>query len=251
VLDTLDGIGSVTFQDFGESGINFVNKTLAVLDKAFQASQRQGPVVVAIGQAQSRLFGMLQQGKMGIGGNWDLETRNRRRKVTVAWLNALDLSVRRAASEPSHCWELLVGGTIPLLLQHASDEGKADAMEFGRLALSALLPLTDRDMAIEVRNQVASVVALINLLFAAYPVMPHHGGKILCHLLASASAAVPASPTHKLFLHAAATALVICGPKFAGETVESILLNHHCYQEILVTTAIQVSAMAEEMKNKT
>jgi hypothetical protein len=58
-------------------------------------------------------------------------------------------------------------------------------MEMGRKGLRALLSMLRWDIGVSAKKlQVASLVALINLMMAAYPIMPHHGGKIMSELLA-------------------------------------------------------------------
>eukprot|EP00539_Tryblionella_compressa_P003274 CAMPEP_0178737840 /NCGR_PEP_ID=MMETSP0744-20121128/3191_1 /TAXON_ID=913974 /ORGANISM="Nitzschia punctata, Strain CCMP561" /LENGTH=299 /DNA_ID=CAMNT_0020390413 /DNA_START=111 /DNA_END=1010 /DNA_ORIENTATION=+ len=241
-LRVVDSLNSATLNDCQEIGNKFVGNTLSVLDLAFKIS-REGPVVVAIGQTQSRIFAMLQE----LGGNWESRYRNRRRKVTRQWLTTLARSSHQGASD-SRCWNLLVGGLISLLLQHAKNDSKADIMELGRLGLSALLPLTDADIVMDQKTLVTSMTAMINLLFGAYPIMPHHGGKILCHLLSAASLAVPTSSTRKLSIYTSATALVICGPKFTKEIIDSILNGQDSFQDIMVATTSEVTKLAEKLR---
>jgi hypothetical protein len=58
-------------------------------------------------------------------------------------------------------------------------------IKVGRLGLRIFLPLIQWDYGLSGRKvQVAALVALVNLINAAYPMMPHHGEKIMCELVA-------------------------------------------------------------------
>jgi hypothetical protein len=80
-------------------------------------------------------------------------------------------------------WDVLVGGIIPLLFQHAKLPN-ADAVELGRLGLSAMLPLLVSETT-EKKTFASLFVAMINLMAGAYPMMAHHRGNIMTHLLAA------------------------------------------------------------------
>lgn len=223
----------------------FVEDALPVLERAFQATH-EGPVVVAIGQAQSRLLNNILRRN---DSRWD----SQRRRITGHWLFRLQRSSYRPATQ-SQCWELLVGGVVPLLLQHARNEmTAADSMEMGRQGLSALLPLIDGEF-FDDKTRVASLVALINLLFGAYPIMPHHGGKIVCHLLAaiaSVSGENEDNLIHKsLAVHAAAVAVVICGRNFTDDVLGNIGRNRDQYKESLVRAALLVRAKADVLQQE-
>ena len=256
---------------------NFAENTLAVLERSLQSNRDHGHIVVAIGRAQSRLFEiMLSEGRQSIDSDGGL--RRRRRIVTEQWLSKLERSLYRPMTERQQL-ELLLGGVIPLLAQHAMDERfEADGMEVGRLGLAALLPIITKvassvDIAnqsngaepIERKTQMASQVALINLIFSAHPIMANHGGKIMSHLLMAAASATPSSrnendseneigelgendPTmhsiRNMAVLVAAVALVVCQSKFAAQLIESIENDCGHYQQNLLSIVSEVRGVA-------
>jgi hypothetical protein len=257
---------------------NFMENTLSVLERTFQSSEGHGPVVVTIGRAQSKLFEIMLQRKEKNEDCYDDDrVRRRRRTVTGHWLTRLEKSSYRPTSE-EQCLELLLGGIIPLLSQHATDENnEADAIEVGRMGLAALLPLTTMTTTdtmgelwgdeITRKTQMTSMAALINLMFAAHLIMPCHGGKIMSNLLAAAATATPITNSNEndvcsdeksanipttvsirsMAVLAAAIALNICGPKFAGELVQSIEKDHEQYQQNLLTVVSEVRELAGDL----
>jgi hypothetical protein len=258
--------------------LNFMENTLSVLERAFQSSEGHGPVVVTIGRAQSKLFEiMLRQKEKNEDCHDDDRVRRRRRTVTGHWLTRLEKSSYRPTSE-EQCLELLLGGILPLLSQHAVDRNnEADAIEVGRMGLAALLPLTTMTTTDGMgelwgdettrKTQMASMVALINLMFAAHLIMPCHGGKIMSNLLAAAATATPitngnknggwseekspktptAASIRSMAVLTAAIALNICGPKFAGELVQSIEEDHEQYQQNILTVVSEVCKLAGDL----
>jgi hypothetical protein len=231
----------VSLNELSEESRKFVDNLLSVLDLAFQTT-REGPAAVIIGQTQSRTFDLLQDQ----GGDWEKEYRHRRRKVTQQWLTTLARSTNQTCSD-SRSWELLVGGAIPLLLQHAKNEPTGDAMEMGRLGLTALLILIDADAGGDERTIVASIVGLINLLFGAHPMMENHGGKIMCTLISTATSAASDSPLYKLVSYVAAVSLLICGPKFTSSILDSIQKDTERYQENFKSTVFHITGLAEKI----
>ncbi|OEU13638.1 hypothetical protein FRACYDRAFT_241980 [Fragilariopsis cylindrus CCMP1102] len=258
--------------------LNFMENTLSVLERAFQSSEGHGPVVVTIGRAQSKLFEiMLRRKEKNEDCHYDDHVRRRRRTVTGHWLTRLEKSSYRPTSE-EQCLELLLGGILPLLSQHAIDRNnEADAIEVGRMGLAALLPLTTMTTTDGMgelwgdettrKTQMASMVALINLMFAAHLIMPCHGGKIMSNLLAAAATATPitngnkndgwseekspktptAASIRSMAVLTAAIALNICGPKFAGELVQSIEKDHEQYQQNILTVVSEVCKLAGDL----
>ena len=258
--------------------LNFMENTLSVLERAFQSSEGHGPVVVTIGRAQSKLFEiMLRRKEKNEDCHDDDRVRRRRRTVTGHWLTRLEKSSYRPTSE-EQCLELLLGGILPLLSQHAIDRNnEADAIEVGRMGLAALLPLTTMTTTDGMgelwgdettrKTQMASMVALINLMFAAHLIMPCHGGKIMSNLLAAAATATPitngnkndgwseekspktptAASIRSMAVLTAAIALNICGPKFAGELVQSIEKDHEQYQQNILTVVSEVCKLAGDL----
>mmetsp|Transcript_117246 Transcript_117246/g.239893 ORF Transcript_117246/g.239893 Transcript_117246/m.239893 type:complete len:919 (+) Transcript_117246:201-2957(+) len=269
----------------------FAEKTLVVLDRALQCSNH-GHTIVAIGRAQSKLLEVmvLREGEKNdeernrvVEGGTDDHFRRRRRITTERWLTNLERSLYRPTTNRQQL-ELLLGGVVPLLSQHAADETfESDGMEVGRLGLAALLPLTtnvitnlDESEQIERGNigrktQMASMVALTNLMFAAHPIMASHGGKIMSHLLATAAAAATVtdindnerksekvdvkkgkkSPTtnavRNMAILTAAISLVICGSKFAGEVIETIENDREQYEQELVRVVSEVRDAAAHL----
>lgn len=265
---------------------NFAENTLTVLEKSLQSSSDRGHVVVAIGRAQSRLFEtMLLRGKQNqcekrtqkMEEDIDKRFRRRRRITTEQWLLTLERSLYRPTTKRQQL-ELLLGGVIPLLSQHALDERfEADGMEVGRLGLAALLPLTTNTPArvdateqfgaehIGRKTQMASMVALVNLIFAAHPIMASHGGKIMSHLLMTAASITPSitkntsereneenPPTmdsiRNMAVLSAAIVLVICESKFSGQLLESIENDRGQYQQNLFAVVSEVREVAAGLK---
>jgi hypothetical protein len=228
LLDHLDP-SSDWFQEYAESA-------LSVLNTAF-TSCREGPVVILLGQALIRLMRFLK------------DASKRRRQTTRQWLSLLHQSSLRPSSE-TICWELLVGGIIALLHQHSELEN-ADAVEICRLGLSALLPLSMGEF-VDTKTEVAALVALINLMTGAHTVMPRHGGKIMSHLLSSATAftvrdrAANVGP-RDLTIHTAAVSLIVCGPKFAGTVLEDVSRNEASYQKALSDAVSEVRQCADNL----
>lgn len=233
---------TVTLRQCGEGGRNFVENVLSVLELSFRTSG-EGPAAVAVGQVQSRIYGLLQEQ----GGPWEYEFRNRRRRTTQQWLSSVS---RFSHQDNTRCWELLVGGAIPLLLQHARNESAAEGIEFCRLGLSALLPLLDRDYCSANKTQTAAMIALINMMFAAYPIMENHGGKILTSVLGAASTFENDSPQHQFAVFTGAISLVICGPKFTEEIIKSIEDDHNSFHERLITSITKIKALAHKLRQQ-
>lgn len=268
---------------------NFADNALSVLDRAFRSSSDPS-AMLAIGGAQTKLLGLMVQRETEKNRESRVQRtvrdkhdrfRRRRRTVTGQWLSNLDRSLYLSTTKRKSL-ELLLGGVIPLLSQHAmedDEESGADGMEVGRLGLAALLPLTTNSTAtagnteqsdISRKTQMASMIALINLMFAAHPVMPSHGGKIMTHLLAAAVSSTTEmkretseyenenesaagnrqtiASIRNIAILAAALALVICGPKFAGEILECVEKEGDNYQEELVSVVSEVRELAEGLK---
>jgi hypothetical protein len=211
-----------------------VDQILPVLDLAF-ATCRNGCALIVLGQAQSRL---LNNHTKGNGA--------KRRQVTRKWLRLLRQSVDGVASEFTS-WDILVGGVIPFLNEHAQLPN-ADAIEFGRLGLAALLPLIDPDV-VDSKTLVATLVALINLLVGAHPIMKHHGGKIMSRV--SCAAAMLNDKNYDvdemigpkdLAIHTAAVALLVCGgpTSFAGQILHDIKAQSDNYNGNLLENVSEI-----------
>ena len=216
---------------------DYIETSIAILNKAFDESNLEGPVLVVLGQAQSRIF------KLYPG-----ETK-KRRQVSGKWLSLLHQSSARSVSVPI-VWEIAVGGVIPLLYQHA-ELPNADSIEMCRKGLAALLPLTCGD-TFNSKTQIASFIALINLMVGSYPIMHRHGGKIMSYLLSSiASLRLDCGDekiaTRLLGIHTAAVASVICGPRFAGELLKTVE-KEDLYQETLKQVLVEVQACTSNLE---
>jgi hypothetical protein len=139
---------------------------------------RDGRTLVMVGGAQRNLLRLLQSKRSDV--------QMRRRQATQQWFTILD-TARHRTSDEKLVWGLLIV-LIPLLYDHMQQEN-ADAMEIGRLGLSALLPivrLTDASEFSVHGHQVPllAVVALSNLLVVAHPIMHKHASKLICELVA-------------------------------------------------------------------
>jgi hypothetical protein len=232
LLETI-GVGNSVWDEF-------VGNALSVLNMAFKTN-REGPILLLVGRAQCLLFETTGEGN------------KERRQTTLQWLTVLNQTAHRSASEMI-CWELLIAGIIPLLQQHANLPN-ADAMELGRLGLSTLLPLVAGDF-VDSKTQKAALVALINLMMGAYPIIPHHGGKIMSTLLAAAARASSndggdMSDLYDIVVHAAAVAMALCatnksnGEVIENEVIENIISASDSFQPRLVQAAREVRERAD------
>jgi hypothetical protein len=206
---------------------------------------REGPVLAVAGTAYCKLLRLL-------GKRHAREASQQRRVATQHWLTVLYQNEARASTHSSLILGLLSGATQLLHDQvECNGANAADGLEVGRLGLSALLPLLVHDDAFlgpeagqntspynNTRDAVrlAALVALNNLMIAAYPIVPRHSGKILSHLLRTCAELQQSSEVgndrdgvgeragkplrvdegkrlQHVALHVASTALVLCGGK--------------------------------------
>jgi hypothetical protein len=257
-----------------------VASLLPPLDHACQTC-RVGPAVAVIGLAQTHLFRQL-----AICSSSSF-ARDRRRQAAQHWLLVLHKNSVKMG-DPLQ-WGLLMGTILPLLADHAAAEN-ADAMELGRLGLTALLPLLHTEvlpalwqgdddddddqarlLASLVRHEIPllALVALSQLLVAAHPIMPRHGGKIASALLACMGhhhrqkQDASATDNHKeeddvttrsisdqcivaVAQHVAAMALVVCGPR-ARAVLEQVVDSKEEYDEGFVRLIEQVQQQADTL----
>ena len=223
LLETI-GVGNSIWDEF-------VGNALSVLNMAFKTN-REGPILLLVGRSQCLLFEAMGEGN------------KERRQATLQWLTALNQTAHRSVSEMI-CWELLIAGVVPLLQQHANLPN-ADAMELGRFGLSTLLPLVAGDF-VDLKTQKAALVALINLMMGAYPIIPHHGGKIMSTLLATAARASSnevgdMSDIYDIVVHTAAVAMALCG---TNKVIENIISASDSFQSRLVQAAREVRERAD------
>jgi hypothetical protein len=206
---------------------------------------REGPVLAVAGTAYCRLLRLLSKRHAS-------EASQQRRVATQHWLTVLYQNETRASTHPSLILGLLTGAAQLLHDQvECNGANAADGLEVGRLGLSALLPLLVHDdafLGLETGQntsacnntsdgmRLAALVALNNLMIAAYPIVPRHTGKILSHLLRTCAELQQSSEAgndangvgdrtgkalrvdegkrlQHVALHVASTALVLCGEK--------------------------------------
>lgn len=213
--------------------LQYEEHCVAALDAAF-TTQRNGPALILLGQTQRCLFECIPNASP------------RRKQTTRQWL----LRLRQISLGPCDDFsvgDLLVGGIIPLLFQHAKLTN-ADAIELGRIGLGAILPLLVSEVT-ERKTFALLFVALINLLAGAYPVMALHEGKIMAHLLAATTKLKTyrdsaGCSVFALGLHTAALAHVIGTYGLKNDTEKSFLdsveQNSETYQAVLLEVVKEI-----------
>ena len=216
----------------------FADNLVALLLEAVKLCPREGPTMALLGLAQHELFQKLSGSQYII---W-------RRKATQQWLMILEKN-RFQTSDPL-VWGLLVGGVVPFLYDHAGRQN-ADALELGRVGLMAILPLMRHGSGTQSEEiRLAALVALLNLLISAYPIMPHHGGKIMCELLAFMGHLEDqkSSQIMSLARYVAAVAVAICGDR--AEDVLDRVCSQDKYSDRLVALAQRVRKEAENVREQ-
>eukprot|EP00526_Cylindrotheca_closterium_P005874 CAMPEP_0113621982 /NCGR_PEP_ID=MMETSP0017_2-20120614/11252_1 /TAXON_ID=2856 /ORGANISM="Cylindrotheca closterium" /LENGTH=572 /DNA_ID=CAMNT_0000531777 /DNA_START=216 /DNA_END=1931 /DNA_ORIENTATION=+ /assembly_acc=CAM_ASM_000147 len=224
--------------------LGYEGHCIAALNSAF-TTHRNGPTptptLILIGVVQSCLFGEIFQ-----------DAGQKRKQVTRQWL----LQLRQLAlgvSSGFSPWDVLVGGVIPLLFQHAKLPN-ADAIELGRLGLSAILPLLVSETT-EKKALASLFVAMINLMAGAYPMMAHHRGKIMTHLLAATTKLKMSDDSEDccvfaLGRHTAGLGHVIVssgGNKDAEGLLDTIERESDSYQVVLIEVAKEIREYAAEL----
>jgi hypothetical protein len=220
---------------------------LSVLDLAMRTASDARALGI-LGMATSKAFQVLPH------------RRKERRRFVFKLVDRIRVNQSRQSDDEGILRALLVGGLIPLLQQQA-DEPTAEAMEVGRLGLEALLPLLRWDWGLSGRKvQLAALVALVNLMSAAYPIMPNHGGAILCELLACWGHANRSLQednklkqeerqlclwTCKLSTHVAAVALAFCGDR--GLQVLSRVKVEGDFEKDMVAHVMEVEKHHEQL----
>ncbi len=153
-----------------------------------------------------------------------------------------------------------VAGVNPLLALLATFP-EAASIEIARVGLSAILPLIGwSGMSLEVRSaQVAGLAGMISLMNGAYPIMPHHGQKLMTELfllldraqkdtefVINSEDGVATDVTSKVAFHAAGIALCLC-----GNSAESILGHIEMTKssiERIINRCHQIRAASEQLK---
>ena len=230
----------------------YAGSLLPVLNDACQTC-RDGAPLVLLARAQSMVCD--KEYLFRCKDNDDTLIKHRR-TTTSSLLTILNKHSHEVSDPNDLLWSLLVGGILPLLYQHSTKKEaveNVDAMEMGRLGLTALLPILryssgwsmDDDNADDKTESnlsrkllAPSVLALVYLLQAAYPIMPRHGGKIMSELLAllgNLQRQTLKTPAEFLLVqltkNAAGIALAICGDRaekileLVGTSRDSIFSN--------------------------
>jgi hypothetical protein len=153
-----------------------------------------------------------------------------------------------------------VAGINPLLALLATLP-KAASIEIARVGLSAMLPLIGwSGMSLEVRSaQVAGLAGLISLMYGAYPIMPHHGQKIMTELfllldraqkdtefVINSEDGVATNVTSNVAFHAAGVALTVC-----GKSAETILVHVEATKSSmahLINRCHKIQAASEQLR---
>ena len=232
-------LGSPSVQ--GDFWVEMADQIIPVLDLALDSAQREGRLLILIGQAQTQFF-------------TKSAVQKDQRRISRKWLTLLQHSTGSSKDSEFTCWDILVGGVIPLLYEHAQ-LANADAMEIGRFGLATILPLLDTDMS-DTKTLVTACIALINLMVGAYPMMGHHGGKIMSQLLtaaASLSNDEEMTTIKALIIHTASVAYVLCGGDngFGGQLLNLVKMNENdVYQDSLVQVAFTVTDQAANLVDR-
>lgn len=156
------------------------DNVLTALDEVTRTC-RVGRTLVTIGQVQRDLLLRLVQ----LCQNKH-KYKMKRRSVTQYWL--LVLEQNQQSSLHAHlAWGILI--VVTKLLNDHTKQENADGFELGRPGLRALLPFIRLHYESDLSSHgpevpTLTLLALMNLLIAAHPMIHHHAGKILCELLA-------------------------------------------------------------------
>lgn len=236
----------------GSSGLNKLLRVLEKKDASWRKSDKEilsklegalkvhkeGPTILAIGCSQLLIL------------ESSSDNLNEEAQVCKQWLVNLHQATHRSAGDT--CWELLVGGVVPLL-NHMAKCSDARGMEIGRLGLSVLLPMVAGEFG-DVKTQAVATIALINLLIAAHPIMSHHGGKIICSVLASFSTRLDNNTDEvqllrDISLHTAALCLIVTGPS-AEKVIESVEMEKEKYQTSFLQVLSQVRILATNLAHE-
>lgn len=163
--------------------------------------------------------------------------QQRRQTTVLIQETILARSQQARDDEDAALLGLILGGLLPLLRLQENFE----AVDFGRPCLKTLLSLLSLQPAVGYKLQLASLVTLVHFMEAASPILPRHGGKVMCHLLACCGNAARADndedddKTRREVIvvaqHAAVQALLYCGTR-AEEVINTILQpQEHPYDD--------------------
>ena len=168
-----------------------------------------------------------------------------------------------------------IAGINPLLAQLA-DFPEAASVEIARAGLAAILPLVGwSGTALEVRSaQVVALAGLISLMNGSYPIMPHHGKKIMTEVFllldrSDKDAAflrnnkaidsieggeindyeVSTDSTIKVALHSASIALALCGA--SAEVILDHIISSQSPKNALIDRCLEIRTSAELLTHAT
>jgi len=271
LIQTVDNQGYTVPQGQRCVWNKYTQNLVSVLDLACRTC-REGAPMVFLARAQSMVCQTAplwcddnaQGGHSGTTTNattMQQQQLQHRRNTTRYFLTILDKHNHRV-SDPDHLlWAVLVGGILPLLYQHATVPEcieSTDAVELGRLGLTALLPIIRYSSGWKVETEdlttsketfddnngeavkvnatrkllAPSLLALVYLMQAAYPIMPRHGGKIMSEIVGllqnleqqGLSNTTDEISVQDLVLNTAGIALVLCQDR-AAEVLDLICQN--------------------------
>eukprot|EP00934_Nitzschia_sp_Nitz4_P000736 Nitzschia sp. Nitz4//scaffold4_size323378//225114//227129//NITZ4_000688-RA/size323378-processed-gene-0.215-mRNA-1//-1//CDS//3329553483//736//frame0 len=212
----------------------YEDELFSKLDSTFTV-HREGPIVLLIGRTQ---FKLLSRQK---------ESSKRIRQLCQRWLARLH-DVSQGAVVKNSRRLILQAGVVPFLHQ-LSCLPNAQGIEIGRLGLTTLLPLV-LFMEVEDKTRFAAMIALINLMHAAFPMMHHHGGKMMCHFLGAFDVTRSTDCTkdekclRDVALHCAALCLVICGER-AQAILDEVKSEEGKYQAAFVQHVLCIQVRAQ------
>ncbi|KAL9185464.1 hypothetical protein ACHAXT_003241 [Thalassiosira profunda] len=207
------------------------------LETGVQMNSRGEPTVLAaICLAQSRWIRYLgsKSNNQRIAGLPEASTLARKAASDVLIAISKQAQIGARDGNDERIAGALVAGVNPLLAQLA-ELPEAASIEVARVGLAPLLPSIGwSGTSLETRSvQIAATSGLISLMNGAYPVMPHHGKKIMTEVFllldrldkdaeflrnnakdgnrGTEDDTVSTDVAAKVALHAAAVALAICG----------------------------------------
>ncbi len=164
-----------------------------------------------------------------------------------------------------------VAGINPLLAQLAHFP-EAASVEIARAGLAAILPLVGwSGTALEVRSaQISALAGLISLMNGSYPVMPHHGKKIMTEVFLLLDRSdkdatylrnsketdlieggginnyeVSTDATIKVALHSSSVALALCGD--SADVILDHIMSFQSPKKRLIDRCLEIRAAAAKL----
>ncbi|KAL7529143.1 hypothetical protein ACHAXR_002813 [Thalassiosira sp. AJA248-18] len=162
----------------------------------------------------------------------------------------------------------LVAGINPLLAQLA-DFPEAASVEIARVGLSAMLPVVGwSGMRLETRSaQISALAGLVSLMTGAYPIMTHHGKKIMTEVFLLLDRTdkdavflsnnettdgenhddkVSTDAMSKVALFAAAVSVAICGK--SAHTVLEHVESTRSSRKLLLSRCLEIRDTSEQLR---